>query len=210
MVTYIDKKGNLIKGGIYIITNLFNNKNYIGSTRLFTQRLSHHFTYLKKNKHHSIHMQRAYNKTPHLFEWNIIELCDKKDLLIREKYWIDYFNSSNRLYGYNIRKDPQTNIGYKVKDEIKQKISKSMLGKKQSEEHKKKQCEARRGRKNNSQQLIKMSISTLSTPIETLKAAKIFMDKNPKKMNLTLNTFGISKRQYMKILRKEGYFFLYE
>lgn len=48
--------------GVYKITNIINNKIYIGSTankQGFKKRWSYHGCDLKNNKHHSRHLQRA-------------------------------------------------------------------------------------------------------------------------------------------------------
>ena len=50
------------KSGIYMILNVYNNKCYVGSTKNLYKRKNEHFRYLKNNKHHSDHLQRAYNK----------------------------------------------------------------------------------------------------------------------------------------------------
>lgn len=47
--------------GIYSITNVNDNKVYIGSTNNFEKRYYRHLHLLKKNKHFNIHLQRAFN-----------------------------------------------------------------------------------------------------------------------------------------------------
>lgn len=79
---------------IYKITNLLDNKIYIG-----------------KDKHNNpkyfgsgLKIKYAINKYGILnFIKEIIEECsNEQELNIREKYWINYFNSTNRNIGYNI------------------------------------------------------------------------------------------------------------
>ena len=48
--------------GIYKITNLVNGKCYIGQTINFKARFKDHKIRLKNNKHHTYHLQLAYNK----------------------------------------------------------------------------------------------------------------------------------------------------
>ena len=50
-----------MKGYIYKITNKENNKIYIGSSFNIEKRKNAHFNALRNGKHHSIHLQRAYN-----------------------------------------------------------------------------------------------------------------------------------------------------
>lgn len=51
-----------MKGYIYVIKNIKNNKFYVGSTLNITKRKHRHFYELKYQRHHSIYLQRAYNK----------------------------------------------------------------------------------------------------------------------------------------------------
>lgn len=47
---------------IYEIKNITNNKKYIGVTKNLRKRKNTHFSLLRNNKHHNIHLQNAYNK----------------------------------------------------------------------------------------------------------------------------------------------------
>lgn len=86
--------------GIYHIKNIITGKVYIGSSVDIQSRIKTHRFSLKKNKHHSVKLQRSYNKYgKNNFLFEIIELCDKNDLEIKEKEWINYFNSYYN--GYN-------------------------------------------------------------------------------------------------------------
>lgn len=90
----------LFNSGIYCIKNKINNKVYVGSSINITKRKSLHFKSLEQNKHHSIKLQRAYEKYgKENFEHFILEYCDKKDLDVLEKEWIVYFDSYHN--GYN-------------------------------------------------------------------------------------------------------------
>ena len=46
---------------IYFIKNKITGKYYIGETIDYKNRISHHFTDLKYNNHHSHKLQNAYN-----------------------------------------------------------------------------------------------------------------------------------------------------
>lgn len=85
--------------GIYKITNIINNKCYIGQSIDINRRFSRHKTYAK-NKidyplYKDINMFGLEN-----FTFEIVELCHNRDLNIREKYWIDFYNSVQQ--GYNL------------------------------------------------------------------------------------------------------------
>lgn len=130
--------------GIYRITNTITNKSYIGSSADITGRWYHHKTTLKYNKHHSIRLQRSYNiHGEDNFKYEIIEECDKDDLLIREQYYIDLLDGYKN--GYNSTPYPgKNNLGMKHSDETKEIIrekskgNKNMLGKKHTDETKEK------------------------------------------------------------------------
>lgn len=58
--------------GVYMIKNVLNNHKYIGSTKNFKQRLKQHLSDLRNNKHHSPHLQAAWNKlskTAYKYVW---------------------------------------------------------------------------------------------------------------------------------------------
>lgn len=87
--------------GIYKITNLKNNKYYIGSSYNVKTRIRKHFELLKRNKHHSIHFQNAYNKYGRKsFYYEVLEICDVNNILIIEQTYLD--NISNWKKVYNI------------------------------------------------------------------------------------------------------------
>lgn len=84
--------------GVYEIVNLVNGKRYVGSALNLERRERHHFYYLRVNKHHNIHLQRAYNKLgPDKFVFRVIELCAPDQLLSVEQRHVDERSD------YNIR-----------------------------------------------------------------------------------------------------------
>lgn len=90
--------------GIYKITNLVNNKVYIGkSSQLEKRKYQHFYDSFYKNVNN-----RNYNMTIHKairkygkenFSFDILEICDINKLDQKEQYWISYYNS--KCSGYN-------------------------------------------------------------------------------------------------------------
>lgn len=88
--------------GIYSIKNLINNKIYIGLSTNIEQRFSFHKKRLLSGKHKNKHFQSSFDKNGiENFEFSIIELCEETLLCEREKFWIAYYKSHNRQFGYN-------------------------------------------------------------------------------------------------------------
>jgi hypothetical protein len=50
-------------------------------------------------------------------------------MIKREQHWIDLMNSSEEKCGYNIRKQAESNLGFKHSEETKKEISASLKGK---------------------------------------------------------------------------------
>lgn len=131
---------NMIKiCGIYKITNIVNNKIYVGSAINISNRFKTHKRLLKNNIHFNSHLQSSYNKYgSSCFKYEIIETITEDIMLKRESYWINILNANNREYGYNKRLVVNSNLGIKLSDETRKKLSDSHLGHRRSEEtHKK-------------------------------------------------------------------------
>lgn len=139
---------------IYKITNVVNNKCYIGSAVDVYTRLAVHKSGLKYGKQPNKHLQSAYDKYGiENFKFEVLEyVLDKVDLLKREQIWINYFQSCDRRFGYNKRQIPNSNLGVRRphSEETKLKIglanSKALLGKTHSEVTKLKMSLAKKGK----------------------------------------------------------------
>ena len=120
-------------GYIYKITNKINNKVYIGQTKkTIEERFQEH---LKKAKiHTNRYLYDAMNKYGYNnFFVSKIEECDNSKLDEREIYWIAFYKSNNKKYGYNMTiggggGDTWTNNPHKEK--ISKKLSLAQKGKK--------------------------------------------------------------------------------
>lgn len=115
----IPKNFGLKISGIYKITNIVNNKFYIGSSINIYQRLKHHYSDLKNNKHGNKYFLRSYIKYgKNNFIVEILEEVPKELLLIREQYYIDTLKPK-----YNLMIDV---IGNKLTEKSRKQISKTL------------------------------------------------------------------------------------
>lgn len=79
----------LSDGGIYVIINRLNGKTYVGSAVKFSRRWKKHIRDLRMNKHHSRHLQSAWNKYGDVFSFTVERWCAKEDLIRFEQEVID-------------------------------------------------------------------------------------------------------------------------
>lgn len=105
--------------GIYCITNIINDKHYIGSAINFRLRRRLHFNELNRNAHGNLRLQRSWNKHgSENFIFVILEHCEKYKLLELEQYYIDTLKPE-----YNILKIAGSRLGFKHDDKAKEKMS---------------------------------------------------------------------------------------
>jgi group I intron endonuclease len=92
--------------GIYRIKNRVNGKVYIGSSKAIENRVYQHVWELNRNEHHSITLQRAWNKHgKDAFEFETVLICSPDMLLVYEQSLVDFYDSACPGKGYNISKD---------------------------------------------------------------------------------------------------------
>lgn len=143
--------------GIYKITNKENGKCYIGSSKDITRRFSQHRGNLRNNRHHSRHLQNAWNLYGEdAFTYEILEECSADTLIAREQHYISTLSPE-----YNVMvvvqetithcQETKKKIGQRTKGktydelygpekaaELRQRRSEALKGKPKSDEHKKK------------------------------------------------------------------------
>lgn len=116
-------KENKNKSGVYKFTNLINDHFYVGSSVNLSKRFSNYFnvSYISKVKN-ELTISRALIKYGYSkFKLEILEYCNKENLLNREQYYLDLLKPV-----YNIEKIAGSSIGVKRSEENKLKISKSL------------------------------------------------------------------------------------
>lgn len=103
-----------MNSGIYLIKNLVNKKVYVGQSVYICNRLYNHLHKLRNGSHGNTYLQNSWNKYGEdNFSISTIEYCEINILNERECFWINYFDSCNPNFGYNIS-TPDEN-GYKFR-----------------------------------------------------------------------------------------------
>lgn len=88
--------------GIYKITNITNNKVYIGSSKSIYYRIRKHLSELKKGRHKNQYLQNSFNKYGEKsFRVEIVKKCSEDLLLKKEDFYIKKYKAE-----YNLQKDP--------------------------------------------------------------------------------------------------------
>lgn len=123
------------KSGIYLLTNIVNNKVYIGKAKNIYNRIGQHRRdsgYIDKRKSYIHRAITCYGIDN--FSVSILELYDSIEEYIlyggeEEKYWIQYYHSYDRKKGYNLTLGGDGVVGWHHTKEWKEKHSKEMIGK---------------------------------------------------------------------------------
>lgn len=109
---------------VYCITNLINNKIYIGKARNINQRWSQHKSCANKNKGNSVLYKAIRKYGIDNFTISILEeLEDEETCYKKESEWIIKLNSTNREIGYNMGFGGEGNRGKYITEETRKKHS---------------------------------------------------------------------------------------
>lgn len=131
--------------GVYSITNLIDNKKYIGQSVDIYVRWGNHKSALRNNRHDNKHLQNAWNiYGEENFIFEILSICDTDIIDDVETEYIKLFNTMNRECGYNRESGGHENKF--LSNESKMMISIKHKGKKLTDEHKAKISESGKGR----------------------------------------------------------------
>jgi group I intron endonuclease len=156
-----------MNSGIYQIMNGENYHMYVGSAVDFGKRWNWHRSRLNSGKHHSVYLQRVWDKYGEgVFEFSEIEFVEKEDLISKEQFYLDLlkpeYNVSISATGGDLgsvvrkklsmaAKGNKVNLGRKFSEEHKLRIGESNKGKRSgllaSEETKRKMSESHSGEK---------------------------------------------------------------
>lgn len=148
-------KSRIAVAGIYCIEHVQSGKKYIGKSVDIHRRLTAHRYDLNRET-------RSRSTNRHLFSavalhgWNnfacrIIETLDNPtpELMVeRELYWIDFYRTTDRDFGYNLRRDSE--LGMQLHPETRQFFAEHAVrvhtGRKRTEETRKRLSESLRGK----------------------------------------------------------------
>jgi group I intron endonuclease len=102
------------KSGIYRLTNLENGKFYVGSSVDLGCRFTtyYYFLYLSVRSKSSLICRALLKYGYSKFKVEILEYCEKENLLVREQYYLDLLKPE-----YNILKTAGSSIGFKHSEE---------------------------------------------------------------------------------------------
>ena len=162
----------LSQSGIYVIgLRGDNGRFYIGSAVNFLSRWRNHQSCLRRGKHHSEPLQRAWNKYGEAaFEFAVVEIVEEKtDLVAREQCWLDRYSpryNSCRVAGSTLGRKHSAETREKMSSHPKSPDHKAKLaaaamgntrcvGRVVSQKQREKQAAARRGKKMSPEQLKK-------------------------------------------------------
>jgi group I intron endonuclease len=138
--------------GVYAITNHVSGHRYIGSAVLLRKRWKEHTRQLSERRHHSVYLQRAWDKYgPDSFDFRPILFCAKEMLIEFEQRAMDVLKPE-----YNIAPVAGSQLGYRHSDETRAKLRAArarngfspMRGRRHTHEANEKNRLAHLGRKN--------------------------------------------------------------
>jgi len=186
---------------VYKITNLVNEKFYIGSASYYDKRIGTHVSRLRQNIHKNPHLQAAWNKYGEdNFKFEVLERCTKESLITREMELIKKLKCSDREVGYNMLTLP-SRLGATMPESAKEKIGNFWRGKPFSTERLEKFTTIMRE---------KFSIPVIATNIVTNESVE-FPSISEAALQLGMHVSSISRQLHKTLTRKpRKYLFKYK
>lgn len=170
--------------GVYKITNTANGKIYIGSSKNIESRWACHLSDLRRQDHHSKHLQRAANKYGmSVFELEILQEVEEEDLIKTEQEYLDKLRPYDKNIGYNISDNAERISGEALRKcytpEVREKLSNSLKNSKafkdshSTEEYKAKSSERAKQQWQDPEVRLKMMNSLTSEESRAKKSAAV-------------------------------------
>ena len=117
---------------------------YVGQSKRIRKRLQDHKSFLRNFRHTNPYLQSSFNKYGEdKFVFRPMEYCEIENLTEKEQYWINQFNSMNRVFGFNMK---EADFHAPISEETRAKISAARKGQTPSEETRAKLSEAKKGK----------------------------------------------------------------
>jgi len=139
-----------VTSGVYAIVCLQSGRRYVGSSVNIRRRIRQHIARLSAGNHHSVALQRAWDKYGHdQFQMKILGLCGPDHLIACEQNHMDQGSE------YNTSKVAGRTEGVKASPETRAKLSALFKGRRLTEA----QREARRGRRHSAETIEKMRMA---------------------------------------------------
>jgi len=145
----------------------------VGQSVNIDERRTSHFYMLKGGYHYNEHLRRSFLKYGETaFEFRVLEVCDENMLDVRERAWIEYYNSTNPCFGYNKRtggqdthhpseetllKMSEANINSDAAREHLARMHRNNVGRKHTAEARRKIAIANSGKKHSEDRIRKMA-----------------------------------------------------
>lgn len=202
--------------GLYSIQNTVNGKEYIGSSQNIELRWKQHRNSLRKGKHHSDHLQRAWELDGEDAFLFVIQVeCEIGELLDMEQRLMNARKSANGDYGYNVSAVAGSRRGVPHSEEVRAKMREAAKSRPErteesklaqselvkqlvaergfSEEHRRKISEGLTGRFVSEETRAKFRANNLGKVISEETKAKLSLANKGKKM---------SEENYAKLMER--------
>lgn len=159
--------------GIYKIVHVASKRAYVGSAANLANRWAVHRHGLSRGKHHSIKLQRAWNKYgAEAFAFVVVEIVhDKERLIEREQFWINATRCA--LVGFNVAPIAGSTLGRRFSDETRQKMSAARKGRTHTGASKAKMSAARKGVKFSDEHRARISAANVGKVIPVSARSKM-------------------------------------
>ena len=163
--------------GVYRVRNTLDGKMYVGSaTSSFNRRWATHRRMLASGRHHSIHLQRAWNlHGPLAFVFEIVERTEPAHAVAQEQVFLSWWKAADPEYGYNICSTAGNTLGRKSSAETRAKQSKAHALRNYvfTDEHRAKISASKTGKKHTAEALAKMSQVKVGKTLSAAARAKL-------------------------------------